>query len=288
MKIFDCFSFFNELELLELRLHTLNDIADYFVLVEPSKTYTNKAREFVFEQNKQRFSDFLHKIIYVKVTDLPDGPDAWVRENYQRDCISRGIVDAAPDDLIIISDLDEIPNPDKILQCADSKIPASFEQKLYYYYVNCLNTRTLWNGSVAVRKKYLPSPQQLRAARGKTIRLLKSRIFWNRMRIKTPYLNIENGGWHFSYMGGADRIIEKINAAAHTEVNIERNNSIDFIKKTMESGGDMFEGIYKDSRISLFKKKGPPHKFVQIDDAYPGYMTKLVQKYPYLYFNPNG
>ncbi|MFA6665763.1 MAG: beta-1,4-N-acetylgalactosaminyltransferase, partial [Armatimonadota bacterium] len=72
MKVYDCFTFFNELELLELRLKLLNDVVDYFVLVESNKTFKNKDKEFVFEANKSMFEEYLAKIIYIRVEDMPD------------------------------------------------------------------------------------------------------------------------------------------------------------------------------------------------------------------------
>ena len=110
--IYDCFSYWDEDLLLDLRLNILNEYIDFFVIVEGNKTWQNNSKETRFDIKK--FNKFKEKIIYVKVTDMPDGIDPYLRENHQRNCILRGLSDAKADDKIIISDLDEIPNPLKI------------------------------------------------------------------------------------------------------------------------------------------------------------------------------
>ena len=117
MKIFDCFKFFNELELLELRFMELYDTVDYFVLVEANKTHTGKPKNYIFEENKEKFTQYLDKVIHIKIDDMPSysEQDIWTAENFQRNCIMRGLVDYAKNgDKIIISDIDEIPNTDII------------------------------------------------------------------------------------------------------------------------------------------------------------------------------
>ena len=110
--IYDCFSYWDEDLLLDLRLNILNDYVDFFVIVEGNKTWQNNSKETRFDIKK--FKKFKEKIIYIEVTDMPDGIDPYLRENHQRNCILRGLSDAKSDDKIIISDLDEIPNPLKI------------------------------------------------------------------------------------------------------------------------------------------------------------------------------
>ena len=138
MKIYDCFSYWDEDLLLDVRLNIMNKFVDYFVIVEGNKTWQNNPKKLRFDSNK--FKKFKDKIIYVPVEDMPDGDNPYVRENFQRNCISRGIKDAEEIDLIIISDLDEIPNP-FLLKNFDKKMRyAVFEQKLFYYKLNlCLN-----------------------------------------------------------------------------------------------------------------------------------------------------
>ena len=112
MKVYDCFSYWDEDLLLDLRLNILNNFVDYFVIVEGNKTWQNNPKKLRF--NIDNFSKFKNKIIYIPVEDMPGGDNPYLRENHQRNAISRGLQNANDEDLIIISDLDEIPNPKKI------------------------------------------------------------------------------------------------------------------------------------------------------------------------------
>ncbi|MBV5330446.1 MAG: glycosyl transferase GT17 family protein, partial [Chlorobium sp.] len=112
--IFDTFIFFNEIELLDIRLNILNDCVDRFVLVEATKTFQGKHKPLFFEQSKHLFERYKDKIIHVVVDDLPVNAAPFDREYFQRDAILRGLDGCGSEDLIIISDLDEIPNPEVI------------------------------------------------------------------------------------------------------------------------------------------------------------------------------
>ena len=114
MKIYDCIIYFDENFLLDIRFNILDKFVDYFVVVESNRTWQNNSKKFNFDLKK--FEKFSHKIIYIKVEDMPGGNNPWIRENFQRNCIERGLLSASNDDLIIISDADEIPNPLKIYE----------------------------------------------------------------------------------------------------------------------------------------------------------------------------
>src|SRR5579863_8430750 len=107
--IYDCFTFFNELELLELRLNELAGVVDRFVIVEATKTHSGKPKPLHYRDNQARISRFHSQIIHVIVDDMPVSDDAWTLENFQRNCIVRGLTGCRPDDFILISDLDELP-----------------------------------------------------------------------------------------------------------------------------------------------------------------------------------
>ena len=93
MKIYDCFTFFNELDILDIRLQELYDTVDHFVLVEANQSHSGKPKEYIFENNKDRFEKYLDKIIHIKIDDFPDTKDSWVREKFQRYCINRGLTE---------------------------------------------------------------------------------------------------------------------------------------------------------------------------------------------------
>ncbi|MBO6167304.1 MAG: hypothetical protein J6P13_03005 [Kiritimatiellae bacterium] len=114
--IYDCFSFFNELDILEIRLNALKDVVDRFVLVEAVKTHSGQPKKLYFEENKDRYKPFLDKIIHVIVDNEPHLPEkcpkltaAWAYENHQRNVIVRGLARIGADDVLLISDLDKIP-----------------------------------------------------------------------------------------------------------------------------------------------------------------------------------
>jgi beta-1,4-mannosyl-glycoprotein beta-1,4-N-acetylglucosaminyltransferase len=177
MKIYDCFTFYNELDLLEIRLNELNDVVDKFVLVEAEKTHQNKDKELYFENNKIKFAPFLHKIIHIIVPkELFVDNDAWYNEKLQRNCILEGLKETNDDDFLIVSDLDEIPSSESIKQAINfNQTPLSFEHILHYYY---LNTPLLVNnseknlGSVLLKKSFLKKIQKLLETEKNTVLIL--------------------------------------------------------------------------------------------------------------------
>jgi Glycosyltransferase family 17. len=137
MKIFDCFSYWDEDLLLDLRLNILSDHVDYFVITEGNKTWQNNPKKLRFDINK--FKKFKEKIIYIPVTDMPDGDNPYLRENHQRNCLEKGLIKADKNDIIIISDLDEIPNPITLSKFKNNQRFAVFKQKHFYYKLRLLN-----------------------------------------------------------------------------------------------------------------------------------------------------
>ena len=154
MKIYDCFSYWDEDLLLDLRLNILDEYVDYFVIVEGNKTWQNNSKKLRFDINK--FSKFKNKIIYVPVEEMPKGDNPYLRENFQRNCIIRGLQNSFKDDLIIISDLDEIPNPEVIVNFNIKMKFAALKQEHFYYKVNLQSQQNpYWIGSRICIKKFL-------------------------------------------------------------------------------------------------------------------------------------
>jgi beta-1,4-mannosyl-glycoprotein beta-1,4-N-acetylglucosaminyltransferase len=262
VKIYDCFSYWDEDLLLKIRLNTLNKYIDYFVIVEGNKTWQNNSKELRFDINK--FSEFKEKIIYVPVTDMPDGDDPYLRENFQRNCILRGIKNAEENDLIIISDLDEIPNPKKISDFDISNRYAVFEQKHFYYKLNLQSMKNpFWHGSRICVKKFLKSPQWLRELK------FKKRPFW---RIDKYYLNniMANGGWHFCNLKTPEQLLYKYNNLCETNDPYHFKEKIDSkylnleeIKKNILNKNDI---IGRDDQFIR----------VKIDNSYPAYINNNI------------
>ncbi len=270
-KVYDCFIFFNELDLLELRLNILNNVVDYFVIVEANITHSGEPKEFVFEQNRERFSKFLDKIIYVKVNDMPEDftnlPNSNIsnyikstklfkldepvrgREQWQRACILRGLENCQDNDVIILSDLDEITNPDTlsyILTNFDSERVYSMRQNSYYYYLNLLKEYHWVGARIASYKKFCTySPLDFRHIRD-TI--------------------VANGGWHFSFQGTRDQVANKLQAYSHCDmVNDEVLTKL---------ANRITEGIDPFNRGKLTK--------VNIDDTYPRYLLDNLNEYKHM------
>ena len=265
MKIFDCFSYLDEDLLLELRLNILDENVDYFVIVEGNKTWQNNSKKLRFDINK--FDKFKKKIIYIPVTDMPDGDNPWARENFQRNCISKGLVNAEEDDLIIISDLDEIPNMEQIRKFNPKMKYAVFKQKHFYYKLNLQSQKNpFWYGSKICVKKHLKSPQWLRNLK------FKKRPFW---RIDKHRLNniLESGGWHFCNLKSAEELLYKYKNLCETndphvfkEKIEEKYLNLNEIEKKITLGKDII------GREDNYKK-------IEIDNSFPKYILKNIKQY---------
>ena len=146
--VYDTFTFFNELDLLEIRLNELNDVVDKFVLTEATLTFQGKPKPLYFNENKQRFKSFEGKIIHVVVDQYPENPadNSWIYEHHQRDMIAKGLRNCLPEDTIIVSDIDEIPDPEKVKSTLTSDAIKIFKQRMFYYFLNCENTTELKPG----------------------------------------------------------------------------------------------------------------------------------------------
>ena len=252
-KLYDCFSYWDEDLLLDLRLNILDAYVDYFVIVEGNKTWQNNPKKLRFDINN--FKKFKDKIIYIPVEDMPDGNNPYLRENFQRNCISRGLNNSSDEDLILISDLDEIPNP-KTFNLFQKKMRfAVFKQMHFYYKLNMQSTlNPYWYGSRICLKRYLKSPQWLRNLK------FKKRPFW---RLDKKRLNniIDDGGWHFCNLKEPEQLLYKYRNLCETNdpyVFKEKINdkylNIKEIEKRVISGEDIIGRNEKYKVIELSHK----------------------------------
>ncbi len=274
MKTYDCFTFFNELDLLDIRLHVLNDVVDYFILVEGNKTFSGEKKRYVFEANAEKFSAFEDKIIYVKVDDFPE-PDpnrhdpvrrAWILESFQRNAIERGLKNARMDDIVLIGDVDEIPHPEKIVNFAPEKGIKIFRQRRYNYFLNYMDkhkpdwagTRMgLYSDLLEPRQKLKDSPYYDPAGdygRPNYFRYCNGEI-------------IKNGGWHFSFLGGVEAVIKKVKSFSHQEYNSTEYTDEEYIQDCLIKGKD------------IFKRKDCRMVYVEIDHSYPRYILENLDRY---------
>ena len=256
MKIYDCFLYNNENLVLEIRLNTLSQYVDKFVIVESKFDHQGKKKNLNFKiENFQSFKD---KIIYLIVERFPDNISNWQRENYQRNFIFNGLKNAEDEDLIIISDIDEIPDLSKIGSIKQYKFSV-FEQKMFYYKINLQNkTSPFWYGSRMCKKKYLKSPQWLRNQK------VKDYPFWKFYKIKWNV--IKNGGWHFSFLMSIEQIKLKLNSYAHAEYNNSMFNSYEKINHAIKNKVDLFN---RDISFNV----------IPFDGSFPEYIFKNKEKF---------
>ena len=263
MAIYDCFQFFNEEHVLDLRLNILNEFVDFFVIVESTTDHQGKTKKLNFDPKK--FTRFEKKIIYIVVDDTAEaikkphtGGESLV-EQHQRNSLTRGLKKCSDNDLIILSDVDEIPDLNK-LNMFDKKKYAVFSQRMFNYKLNLLNeTESNWHGSKICLKKNLKSPQWLRNLK------FKKYPFWRVDKIRNIQI-IENGGWHFAYLQTPENIAKKIKSFAHGEYNREDFVNEGNIKKKIDSGKDIFN-------------RGITYKKVQIDNSFPKYIIENKEKF---------
>jgi len=264
MKIYDCFTFFNELDLLELRFAELYDHVDHFVLVEANRTFQNNPKSFYFMENLKRFEPYLDKVIHYTVADMPEDTDAWGRERYQRDAIVRAVVYAEPEDIIMIGDADEIPRVETIRKLRDSKQSIwGFRMPLFNFkfnYMMCTQDYySVWSG--AVRRDLLNSPEDFRRMR----HMLNQCAY----DFKDDNIQIiEHAGWHFTYLGTENFAKDKIQSFAHQETN--RPDVLDQldINESIKQG----VGIIRSNMDYLFKA-------VKLDNYFPNTVINNPVKY---------
>ncbi len=230
MKIFDCFMFFDEEQILDLRLNVLNEIVDFFVIVESIYNHKGEKRELIF--NKNYFSKFKDKIIYLVHDEIPKQIEninkndneneknrkyimnAVYRENSQRNYITQGIKEAKKNDIILISDVDEIPKFENInIHQITNKI-IMFRQKMFHYKYNLVLPNFKWTGTKAVRKKNLISPQWLRNTKDRNYPIYRIDTFFSKRKYRNIKI-IEDGGWHFSNIKTPKMLSHKFKSYLH-------------------------------------------------------------------------
>ena len=258
--------YFDDDLVLDIRLNTLNKYVDYFVIAEATMDHAGNRKKLNFDI--KNFIKFKDKINYFVVEDLPKNVEsikknwhpAHMRDQFQRNALERGYKHFDDEDLIMISDIDEIPNPVKIPEFNVQNKYACFIQKNFQSKINQLNvTEAKWLGTKICQKKYLKSPQWLRNFKN------KKRKFWQFYKEKEPQI-ILDGGWHFSFLKDYKLIQNKIRSFAHQEFNKENLTDIKQIEKRIKSGIDIFDREYK-------------YKKVELNEQFPDYILKNKLKF---------
>ena len=230
MKIYDCFMFFDEEMMLDLRLNIMDKYVDKFVITEATYMHSGKRKKLQF--NIDNYKKFKDKIIYIKVENVPEDlykinkhdtegeknskriDNAKKREMYQINKATAGLINADANDIIIISDLDEIPDLKEVNFKKIKEKFIFFKQKMYYYKFNLLYKSLVWYGSKACKKKYLYSPEQLRSSKNKKYPLWRLDILFSKLKHNNIYV-LENGGWHFSNIKKPEELEKKMQNFLH-------------------------------------------------------------------------
>jgi beta-1,4-mannosyl-glycoprotein beta-1,4-N-acetylglucosaminyltransferase len=252
--IWDCFIFFREFDILGIRLHELAEVVDRFVLVEATSTFSGRPKPLYFAENRERVGQFADRIVHVAVDDLEALPGPWEREHHQRNSILRGLVECGPDDVVLISDVDEIPPAEKVAQHAGYEGVTVFFPRLYYYFLNC-QANVTYGGTCMLPNRLLTqhslAPQQVRLGHIGEL----------------PYQAERDCGWHFSYCGSAKSIREKIAAYSHQEYNLPQYTDLRHILECMAAGRD------------LFNRPDVEFRFVPLDDSYPRWVLERRDRF---------
>ena len=257
MKIYDCFMYFDEEVVVDVRLHTLNEFVDYFVIVESRFTHKGESRKLKF--NHKKFKEFKDKIIYIADEEIyseteeittEDSEDeksikaifnAGYRENGQRNLIAKGLKEANDEDLILISDVDEIPKLSGINFKSIKEKIILFKQDMFYYKFNLRLPDLLWTGTKACKKKNLVNPQWLRNIKDRKYSFFRIDTFFSKTKF-TSIKIISDGGWHFSNIKTPKEIEFKLRSYLHHrefDLNPLSVNQIDEIIKNKQAIYDL-------------------------------------------------
>ena len=273
MNIIDCFMYYDEDLVLDIRLNTLNKYVSFFIICEANFNHNGTKRDLRFKIDN--FSKFKEKIIYIPLEQQPLNlktikeedskllknskilDNALLRENFQRNYLRKEIEKFNDNDLILISDLDEIPNLENFAYKAKITF---FEQKMFYYKLNLLQENFIWHGSRISKKKHLINPQWIRNIKSKKYPLWKLNILFS----KTKYNNInfiKDGGWHFTNIKSPEEIDNKFKNYLHHLEYEESGLKVDDVRKIIAEKKIIYDHSADkrknkwNSKINLIKEK---------------------------------
>jgi beta-1,4-mannosyl-glycoprotein beta-1,4-N-acetylglucosaminyltransferase len=295
MNIYDCFMYFDEDLLLDLRLNTLSKYVKKFIITEATYTHNGSKKKLKFDINK--FQKFKDKIVYIVVNKDPPNIlelkenetkrergeklilNGMARDYFQRESLIQGIREAQNDDLILISDLDEVPNLENLNFSKITNQIIIFKQKMFYYKLNLYYKEFEWLGTKAIRKKNLISPQWLRNIKGKKYPLWRLDILFSKKKYSNLYF-VDDGGWHFTCLKTPEELEKKLLNFAHHYEFEESGLKINDIKKLIDEKRVMYDHNidqkeYKwsgKSKLENIEKKYLP-KYIQLNiDKYTNWL----------------
>ena len=291
MKIYDCFQFFDENMMLDLRLNMLNNYVHKFIIVENAFMHSGTRKKPIFDI--KNFYKFQEKIIYILVDKLPQGlndtskirnlvekgnrtiDNTLMIEHAQRNSIQKGLVNSEDNDLIIISDVDEIPNLEVSNLKSNKKKIIHFKQKMFYYKFNLKYGSVPWFGSKACLKKNLILPQWLRDTKSRKYPIWRLDILFSKMKYNSIY-HVENGGWHFVNIKTPEEIEKKLNNFGHHSEFKESGLKLDDIKNMVYNKRAIYD-YHADMRSSKWSGR---EKLEKCDlSELPKYIINNKNKY---------
>ena len=291
MRVFDCFMYYNEDTVLELRLNYLDQFVDYFVIVESTFDHRGQKKELNFDINK--FINFKDKIKYfilnsqppdieeIKINDTENEKSSkyilngYKRDHYQRKYLSKGIEYADTDDLIIISDIDEIPKLENInLEKVKNNL-LLFNQKMCYYKFNLYQENYNWVGSRACKKKKLINPQWLRDIKPKKYPIWRLDNLFSNFKYNNIKF-VKDGGWHFSYLNTPELIEQKLKSYTHHREYELNPIGLENIAKRIKNRESVYN-LSIDKRVNKFSS-GVKLKILE-DNELPKYLIENKEKF---------
>ena len=291
MKIFDCFMFFDENVILDVRLNILNQFVDYFVIVESRYNHNGHEKNLNFDINK--YKNFKDKIIYIIHENVPkeikkinnhDSDheknakyifNAAFRENDQRNSIINGLNKAGEDDIILISDVDEIPNLENVKFQEIKEKLIFFKQEMFYYKFNLKLPNLNWIGTKSCKKKYLKTPQWLRNIKDRKYPFYRLDTFFSDNKYSDIKF-VSDGGWHFTNIKTAEQIRYKLKSYLHHREFEVKPIPLDEINRLITDK----KAIYDLKLDKRDQKIGSGNKLEKYDiDKLPNYIRENLNKY---------
>jgi len=277
MKIFDCFMYFNEDLILDIRLHELYNKIDKFVIVESKHTHSGITKGYNFDINK--FKKFSDKIEYIQIDENPKNlflinaaddeitkchkeiQNALLIENFQRNCLDRGLNSAENEDIILISDLDEIPNLENVNFKKNINKIILFKQYFFQYRFDLFLDNFFFFGSKACSKKNFLSPQWLRNIKNKKYEFYRLDTYFSKKKYTNIHI-VEKGGWHFTNIMSPEKLEYKLRSYLH-HGEIPRNiTERTFLEKMIKEreinydhAADKRSERYTKKKLSFFNKE---------------------------------
>lgn len=252
MKIVDGFTFYNEFQLLSYRLHLLYDVVDFFIIVEATHTFMGTPKPLLYKENAHLFDKFKSKIIHVVVDNLPflipdvQKGEQWLNEKFQRNCIDIGIkhLSLQPEDLIMITDVDEIPDPRTLNAIKQGRATITFNilvMDLYYYNLYTRYETKWFHAKIISHQEYT-----------------RLNVVCDTIRLTFDCPAISYGGWHLSYFGSPSFIQNKTKTTPHQEFNHETNVDLSVIEERIKQGKDVYNRGVDPQRIEIQKNDYVP------------------------------